>query len=232
LKTQESAKIRRELSARLLTALEAERRRIAAELHDGLGQTLTGIKMRVEAALSLLEAGRSADARATLADIVPKIQESIDSVRSASVSLRPSILDDLGIIATIGWFCRDFASSCPGLRIEQDVRVKERDVPPPLKITIYRVLQEAMNNVAKHARADCIRVRLARLGSDIELVVEDNGCGFDVAQMKADGDARRGAGLLNMRQRLDAVGGELSIRSAARIGTTVRAVMPCSAARA
>jgi signal transduction histidine kinase len=224
---RESEDVRRDLSSQLLTSLETERRRVAAELHDGLGQMLTSIKMRVEATLPFIKGGQTTNAEEMLGKIVPMIQGTMDEVRSISMALRPSILDDLGIIATIGWFCRNFASTCPGIRVEQDVRIKERDVPQDLKIVIYRVLQEAMNNVAKHAHAQFVRVRLARLGADIELVVEDNGRGFDATRAAAQDKGEPGVGIANMRQRLDTVRGKLSIRSTARVGTIVRATFPC-----
>jgi PAS domain S-box-containing protein len=228
-KLQQSESTRRELSAQLLSALEAERRRIAAELHDGIGQVLTSIKMRVETALSLMKAGQTTNGEEMLANLVPMIQQTMDEVRDISMALRPPMLDDLGIVATAGWFCRNFASTCPGIRVEQDVRIRERDVAQHLKIVIYRVLQEAMNNVARHAHAEFVRVRLSRLRSDIELVVEDNGCGFDLASAMARDASQRGTGITNMRERLGVVGGHLSVHSTSRIGTVVRAVMPGNA---
>lgn len=228
LRLEQSEEARRGLAAQLISILETERKRIARELHDDIGQNLTSIKMRIEGALSLLRLGQAGGGEEMLTGIVPMIQQTMDEVRRISMDLRPSILDDLGIIATIGWLCRSFGATSPSVKVEADVRVEESEVPEALKIVIYRVLQEAMNNIAKHAHADFIRVRLSRVGSDLELAIEDNGRGFDVAQTLAADSSRRGAGLASMRERLEAIGGRLSIQSAERIGTVVQAILPCT----
>jgi len=224
---QESEDARRALSAQLLSVLETERKRIASDLHDDIGQILITIKMRVDIAVSLIQMGQADNAIQTLASVAPLIQESMDEVRRISMDLRPSILDDLGIVSTITWFCRRFAETCPDTRVAPDLRVEEREVPEDLKIVIYRVLQEAMNNVAKHAHASFVRVELTRRGQDLELTVDDNGCGFDVAEVTSLGLRRRGAGLASMQGRLEAAGGSLSIQSSKRVGTIVRGIFPC-----
>jgi signal transduction histidine kinase len=222
-RSQESA-----LSVQLLSVLEAERKRIATELHDDIGQILTSIKMRVDTAMSLIQMGRAANAEQALAGVVPMVQETMDEVRRISMDLRPSILDDLGIVATITWFCRNFAKTYPGIRIEPDLRIEEREVPEGSKIVLYRVLQEAMNNIARHADAHFVRVQLLRRDQNLELTVEDDGCGFDVAGETTLGLGRQGTGLASMRERLEAAGGSLSIQSTMRVGTVVRGILPCN----
>ena len=214
------------LSAELLSVVENERKRIATELHDDIGQILTGIKMRIESAITSISNGNLATGQKSLTEVVPIIREAMDEVRRISLDLRPPMIDDLGIVATIGWFCREFPSRQRGLHVELDLRVEERDIPPSFKIVIYRILQEAMNNVVQHAGAQVARVRLLRSGGHTELIVEDNGCGFDVAQARRRGSGGRGLGLTNMRERAEAVSGSLSVETIKGTGTIVRAVFP------
>jgi PAS domain S-box-containing protein len=217
------------LSAELLSVIENERKRIATELHDDIGQILTGIKMRIESAITSISKGELATGQESLAEVVPIIREALDEVRRISLDLRPPMIDDLGIVATIGWFCREFPSRQRGLRVEPDLRVEERDIPSSLKIVIYRILQEAMNNVVQHAGAQVARVRLLRSAGNIELIVEDNGCGFDLAQTRRRGPGGRGLGLTNMRERAESVSGDLSLETIKGAGTIVRAVFPHAA---
>lgn len=221
---QESEHALSELSAKLLTLQEDERKRIARELHDGIGQILTSIKMRVETASSILSRHGFEPGSEVLRAVVPMIQEAMQEVRSMSKDLRPPILDDLGIVATIVWFCRNFPNTYGTVRVEIDIDVDEASVPAALKTAMYRVLQEAMNNVAKHAGASLVRVRLLRLPTGIELIIEDNGCGFDLQEMPSG--RLRGIGLASMQERVKMSGGDFSIRSAQRIGTVVRAAWP------
>jgi PAS domain S-box-containing protein len=213
------------LSAQLLGVHETERKRVASELHDGVGQILTSIKMRVERAEFALGEGLVEESAKDLKAIVSMIRNAMVEVRRISMDLRPSILDDLGVVATVAWFCRSYSDTWSGIRVDLDVAVAEREVPERLKTAIYRVLQEGMNNVAVHAAANLIRVRLAGSVDGIELVIEDNGSGFDVEQTLVDA-GRQGLGLVSMRERVRMCGGSLLIQSTKRIGTIVRAVWP------
>ena len=216
------------LSARILDTQEFERQRVARELHDGVGQMLTSIKMHIENASTLISDHRTGNGLEVLAKVVSMVPQIMDEVRRISMDLRPSILDDLGIIATINWFCRNFAEASQGIRIQRDILLEENEVHESHKIVIYRVLQEAMNNVAKHSKADLVRVRLSRLEDHIELAVEDNGCGFDVDRSLVHRRGRQGFGLSSMEERLKAIGGYLSVKSTKQIGTIVRAILPYS----
>jgi signal transduction histidine kinase len=225
---QESEDARRALSAELLGSLETERKRIAGELHDDIGQRLTGIKMRIESAVSFIRAGESDRGEELLGGVIPLVQEAIDEVQRISRGIRPSMIDDLGIVATVGWFCREFATARPTIRVELDLCIEEREIPEALKIVFYRVLQEAMNNVAKHANGDVVRVRLSRSAYNLELVVEDNGRGFDVDRLTVGEPGTRGLGLPSMRERVELAGGSLVVRSTGQVGTIVQAILPCS----
>lgn len=214
------------LSSQLLNAEEKIRKRIALELHDSIGQCLTAIKFNAESSLNrMLQNGRLEGLESLKAGI-PLIQYTIEEVRKISMDLRPSILDDLGILATISWFCREFEKACRDIRMDREIAIEEREVPDHLKIILYRVLQEALNNVAKHSRAGKILVRLNRGREGIELSVQDDGRGFDIEQARWKEGFSRGLGLASMRERVELSGGVFSIESGADRGTAIRAVWP------
>jgi len=215
----QSEKQLRLLSAQLLTAQENERKRVAQELHDGIGQSLTAIKFRLENSLKQMSPVIAAEHAQSVETIIPLIQDAIEEVRRISMDLRPSTLDDLGILATITWFCRNFQATYGRLRIDKLMRLKEEEIPQPLKIVIFRILQEAMNNVAKHSNADTVRVSLGTTNGTIELVVEDNGAGFDWKAALAPDRGRKGFGLASMRERTEFSGGAFAVE--AINGTTV-----------
>jgi len=219
------------LSAQVLTAQEMERKRIASELHDGIGQSLSAIKFSVENAIALAGAEPGELVSRLVKSVIPKLQSAIDEVRRISMDLRPSTLDDLGIIPTIAWFCREFRSIYRGIQLDTHVALTEHDVPAPLKTVIFRILQEAMNNIVRHARAESVRVDLCKADSAIELVVRDDGVGFDVqAPAPAQGKAsRRGLGIVGMRERVEFSGGTFFIGPGEDRGMVVRASWPCRA---
>ncbi len=216
---RQNARQLRQLSARILKAEERDRRRISRELHDSIGQTLSAVKFSLERVIR--EAGPSTGLSPSgllLEPVVELIRGAIDDVRSVTAELRPSIIDDLGIMAAVSCFCRNFQRAHGTVRLEKDVALEEAKVPAYLKIVIYRVLQEAVNNVARHSGA--CRARLSLRGDDhgIELTLEDNGRGFDVQS------ARRGMGLASMRERVEGSGGTFSVESSPGKGTILRAV--------
>jgi signal transduction histidine kinase len=214
-----SEKSLRFLSSELLAAQEKERARIAGELHDGIGQSLGTLKMRVETLQRLCKSG-GVNVVPKLADLVPAIQGIMEEVRKTSMALRPSTLDTLGVLATIAWFCREFQTSYPWIQIEREITVQENEIPDELKTVVYRLLQEAMNNVAKHSGASSVKILLLRQGDRITLSIWDNGRGFDVNEAE---EAMVGFGLTSLRERTDFSGGDFSITSRLGKGTRVRA---------
>jgi signal transduction histidine kinase len=162
-----------------------------------------------------------------LKSIISMIQEAVGEVRRIEKTLRPPLLDNLGILPTINWFCREFQSVFENIRIEPDIAVSENDVPESLKIVIFRILQEALNNISKHSRADLVRLRLARTDNRIELLIADNGQGFALENVSSLAGSARGLGLASMKERAALSGGTCSIESAKGQGTTVRATWPC-----
>ncbi len=212
------------LSSRLLSAEEAERKRIARELHDGIGQALTAIKIGVEHTLRSLKRNPTSVDIEKLAHIIPFTQKTIDEVRRIVKDLRPSILDDLGILATLNWFCREFQTIHTGICIQQTIALAEEDIPEKFKTVIYRVLQEALNNVAKHSRAKRVALHLVKKEGMIELVIRDNGIGFDPEQVASLNRSERGFGLASMRERSELSGGRFCVISGEKNGTEIRIV--------
>lgn len=220
---QKSEEQLRFLSSQLLRAQENERKRIAGELHDGIGQILSAIKFGVEDTLNRLDKHTSTEATKALEAVIPVIQHGVEEVRRICMDLRPSILDDLGILATISWFCREFQVIYSGILIEQEIDIEEGDVPEALKIVIYRVLQEALNNIAKHSKANLVRLCLKKQGDALELCVEDNGLGFNLADELARDASKRGLGLASMKERTETSGGSFSVTSVPGKGSSLRA---------
>jgi PAS domain S-box-containing protein len=213
---QDSERQLRSLSSQLLTVQENERRRIARELHDGLGQTLAAVKFSLENKLSQMSKGATPPG-ISLENIILLVQNGIEEARRIYSDLWPSILDDLGILATIGWFCRQFQTIYTSMQIEKQIGIREEDVPNPLKTVIYRILQEAMNNASKYSQASIVAISLRKVNGAIELVIEDNGLGFDLE------NCGKGLGLASMKERAELSGGSLAISSIRGKGTVVRA---------
>ena len=223
-----SEKELRLLSAQILTAQENERKRVALELHDGIGQSLTAIKIWVENNLKKIKKGETVLGKKGLKPVVKMIQDVIEETRRIAMDLRPSMLDDLGITATISWFCRQFQSVYPNITIKKKVDLKEIQLPDVLTTSIFRIVQEAFNNVAKHSKADLVHLRLLQKGDTIELVVEDNGKAFTVDDDVLLESSDQGFGLANMKERTELSGGTLKIRSKAGKGTTISALWPAT----
>jgi signal transduction histidine kinase len=213
----------RYLSAELINAHEKERKLVAQEIHDSIGGSLASAKARVDNTISQVRQ-TNPETTTTLESISRILQAAIDEARRVQVALRPSMLDDLGILATINWFCREFESAYFEIHIQKEIDIKEEEVPDSLKIVIYRVLQEAMNNIGKHSRANTVGLSLRKSGGSIELAIRDNGRGFDPAKVHSHTGTARGLGLESMRERVEISGGEFRIDSIIGQGTTIRAI--------
>ena len=214
----------RDVSFKLLQAEETERKRIAQEIHDGVGQHWVIVKHRLENILKQL----GKEIAAPLEDILPIIQVGIEETRRIQMNLRPTLLDDLGILATISWFCREFQKANPAIRIETKTPIQENDVANPVKTAIYRIMQEALNNVSKYSKANLVNLTLQKEEDKIELTIQDHGQGFDLNAVFSLRSSERGLGLAGMRERALLSGGSFSIESTQGIGTTIRASWPVS----
>jgi PAS domain S-box-containing protein len=225
-KVKQTGKQMRELSRKILDAQEDERKRVAQEIHDSIGGHLAAIKFALEEKLESMGQNPSSTG-ISLEKIIAYVDEAINESRRISVNLRPSLLDDLGLLATISWFCREFEKVHMDLLIEQQLEVQEDEIPEMSKVVIYRVLQEAMNNVAKHSDATRVRLHLAKNDNRIEFSVADNGRGFDPEEQFLESTAISGFGLMGMRDRTILCDGRFEIVSKKEEGTTVLISLPC-----
>jgi signal transduction histidine kinase len=221
-----SEKELRLLSAQLLTAEEDERRRISRELHDTIGQSLSAVKFTVENVLQELGEEGFGKGVQPLESAIRMVQVAVEEVRRIQKNLRPPTLDDLGLLATISWFCREFEGVYSDIRIEREVDLEEETVPDPLKIVIYRVMQEALNNVAKHSRTKAVRLALRKNDGRIEMQIQDNGVGFDPKEVFSRTESERGLGLFSMKERTELSEGRFSVEAASGKGTMILASWP------
>lgn len=219
----------RRLSAKILNAQEEERKLIALELHDGLGQELSAMKFKLEHILRDIGEDTHLNCIRSLEGLVPLVRLAIEEVRRLQRNLRPSILDDLGILATISWVFREFTSVYPEIRLDQCIKIRESDVPDSLKIVIYRILREALSNVAKHSRAGNVRILLYKNSHSLELLIKDDGIGIEEQKLDLRERAYRGLGLVGMQERASLSGGSFFMDSKKGEGTTIRILWPARA---
>jgi len=218
---RESENRLRVLATQLLTAEENGRKLVAGEIHDSIGSALSAIRFRVEDLIKQGEQGVVASE--SLKGLMSTIQHAMEESRRIQTDLRPSMLDDLGILTTLDWHCREFQKTFSHIRIEKEIGLSENDVPPTLKTVIYRISQEALNNIAKHSKADLVTLSLRKTGDPIELTIQDNGQGFNVENIFSMESYKRGLGLSSMRERTELSGGSFTIESIQGKGTTIHA---------
>lgn len=216
------------LSARHITIQENERRRIAADLHDGLGQSLGLVIVSLENVANLLRQGQQKRAAQCLDGLTPKVRDTLDELRRIAMNLRPATLDSLGILATLSWHLREIEAACPEIKIERRISVDEADVPNFLRTPIFRIVQEAGSNAIKHGGAGRITVSLTKARGGLELAIEDNGRGFDPHALAGNRKLYRGLGLQSMKERAELSCGICDIKSAPGKGTQVRVMWPAS----
>lgn len=222
---QKSEERFRDLSANLLNFQERERKRIALEIHDSMGSALATCKMEMESVLREM-GDDNHKAKSVLERIIPIIQETMEESRRIQMSLRPPILDDLGIITTIDWFCRQYESAHPNVSIKKEIDIEEQEVPQPLKTAIYRVIQQAFDNIAKHSKASVALLYLRKAKKSLQLIIQDNGQGFDLDEAYSQKGANRGLGLDRMREKTHLAGGFFEIESSKGTGTVITATWP------
>jgi signal transduction histidine kinase len=220
---RESENRLRTLSTQLLMVQENERKRISREIHDSIGQSLSAIKFKVESITQQMRESVHKKIAESLETLLPIIQTSIEDSRRIQMDLRPSVLDDLGILPTLEWFCREYQKIYSHIRIEKKTDIKESDIPISIKTEIYRVTQEAFNNIAKHSKADLVRLSFGKKEDKIELIIQDNGIGFILEEILSQKRSKKGLGLTSMRERMELSGGSFIIGSVLGKGTTIRA---------
>ena len=228
LELRESQRGLKEFSRKSIEALEADRKAVSRELHDSIGGNLAAIKFALEAIVGKMTENPGS-AKFSLEKTISHLAETIKDCKRISANLRPEIIDDRGLLPTIDWHIRHYGRSHSQIEIIQQIDVAEQDVPAELKIVIYRVIQEALNNAAMHSRADRVCVRLKKSGDDIVAEVEDNGRGFDFNEVYRRGDRMSGFGLKSMRERVEIIGGAFHLDSLSGTGTRIRIAFPLPA---
>jgi len=211
----------RALSRRLLEVQEEERGRLARDLHDDIGQALTALKIQVE---SLQRAAEPA-LRARIAEGVETVQHTLERVRQLSLSLRPPQLDDLGLAAALRSHL-DRQASVAGLAAHFDANEAVQDIEPDTETACFRVAQEAITNVIRHAKARTVWVRLFMASGRLALSVRDDGRGFDLDAVRRRGASGASLGLIGMEERIALAGGSFELRASPGQGTVVLATFP------
>ena len=203
----------KDLSARLVDAQENERRAVSRELHDEVGQSLSALLVE----LGNLSATRAEDWHGHLATIRTLAENSVNAVRNMALLLRPSMLDDFGLLPALQWQARE-VSKRTGMRVDIAAENVSEDLPEQHKTCVYRVVQEALHNCSRHAAARTVRVTVKQEPHRIHLAVQDDGKGFEPRQ--------RGLGLLGMEERVTHLGGEFQVESTPGHGTILNIVLP------
>jgi PAS domain S-box-containing protein len=209
------------LSRRLIEVQESERRKLARELHDEVGQVLTAIKINLQTAIRVSES----DAAPHLNEGVELVDDVLNQVRNLSLDLRPSMLDDLGLVPALRWYV-DKQSRRTGLQANISAEVAGKRFAPEIEITCYRILQESVNNVIKHSSAQQLTVELWNDEEELHLRIADNGKGFNVYSALRRALNGESTGILGMQERVELVGGKLKINSIPGEGTDIHAIFP------
>ena len=215
--TAESRAALQQLSARLVAAQEDERRLISRELHDEVGQTLTAVRVELANLSQLIRAQRPESA-GKAEEIKGQIESAIGVVRNMALLLRPSMLDDLGLVPALQWQARE-AARRSGIWIDVDAATVSEELPEEHKTCIFRIVQEALHNCMQHAAARNVKITVAQEPSALRLAIEDDGKGFNARQEK-------GMGLLGMEERVTHLGGRFAVESAPAHGTVLRVLLP------
>jgi PAS domain S-box-containing protein len=214
----------RDLPIRIINAQESERRRVARDLHDSVNQILSSVKFRME---SIEKRAQRKDKalRDVVASAKVSLEKAMNEVRRISQNLRPSELDDLGVIPAVRSMCEEFEEVT---KVDVDLKFLRfpRKLSPEIEVTLYRIIQEALSNVAKHAEATRLVIRCERDHSRLTLKIKDNGKGSDELDLAAHPSKNSGMGLLNMKERAAYVGGTVSVHSSLKGGMEISVQLP------
>lgn len=220
---KQKEKLRTHLLAKVISAQEQERKRIARELHDQTSQSLTSMMVGLKVAE---ESSDTASIKQRVSELRTLASRTLEEVRDLSMALRPSVLDDLGLVPAINRYIHDYAQKT-GLSVQfQTVGFNHERLMPEVETAIYRVIQEALTNIVRHAAAKHVSVILEQSGNKLLAITEDDGRGFDVDQVMAGPSLEIRLGLFGMEERIALIGGRLTIESAPGKGTTVFVEVP------
>ena len=216
-----SERVARDTVRRVIAAQELERQRLARELHDETGQALTSILLGLKA---IRAAATDEGAEQAEKDVRDLVVQALQDVRSLAVELRPTALDDFGLVPALERVAGTFEERS-GIRTAVESSLSEERLPSEAETALYRVVQEALTNVVKHAGAETVSIVVARRGAGVSAVIEDDGRGFDAAEVRDDA-----LGIVGMRERLALLGGRLAVESTPGVGTSLAAYVPLSPA--
>jgi len=222
--SQQREAMRGELFRRVVAAQEAERQRIARDLHDETGQSLTALGMGLRSVSGKLSPTNK-DAFSTIHQLELMTTDSLRELQRLITDLRPSHLDDLGLPAAVRWHANRIHESS-SIAVRVDIAGEERDLDDATKITVFRIIQECLNNVIKHSGAGIVNIHLYYGGENIRIYVKDNGTGFDPNTIRSARSHRPSLGLAGMEERAALLGGKLIIKSKPGFGVEIEAVIP------
>jgi signal transduction histidine kinase len=212
------------LSGKLLRAQEVERKRISMELHDELGQDLNVMKLQIRVVEKALKADQEA-IREDCENLLRYIDQVIEEVRRLSLDLSPTVLEDLGLTAALRWLIRNL-EKIPGMAITVEVTEIDQLFSENNWITIYRIIQEALTNIAKHARAENVSIVIRPHDHSVAFSIEDDGEGFDPEQVLMKDASEKGFGLTTLNERVGIMGGTLDLWSRKGEGTRITFCIP------
>lgn len=221
---KESEETLRRLPTLIREAQEAERRRVARELHDSVIQILSSVKFRLQAIEEKLATSDEAIWRDTL-KAKAHLEKAIGEVRRISRNLRPSELDDLGLAPALRSLCSEFGERT-GMIVNLTINRLPQAIPDDIELNLYRIIQEALGNIEKHSRATKVSLRLTRQATKLCAAIADNGCGFDPLAPRTRRSKPGGMGLVDMRERAALLGGHWQLRSTPGSGTEITVEMP------
>jgi PAS domain S-box-containing protein len=215
----------RALSRRLVELQESERRELSRELHDRIGQNLTALKINIDVLQPALASHGNEDVLARVADSAALLESTMDAIENVMSELRPPMLDDHGLAAALDWHARKF-STRTGIAVVVHAGEPAVQPAPQVRIALFRIAQEALNNIAKHARARHAEIALDQENDDCVMSVRDDGIGFDAGENASD-KPKTGLGMVTMRERSQAVGGRFEVQALPERGTRLTVRVPC-----
>jgi signal transduction histidine kinase len=210
------------LSRRLIEVSEEEKKRLAADLHDELGQALTSLHFNLEAMQGSLPS-QFLEQKKRCDGLIQTVERMADSVRKTTSYLRPDLLDHLGLVPTLEWYIHEFTESWPEIQVEFQVLGLKKRMNPEIELVLYRIFQECLTNIYKHAKAKRVEIILTYSHPRVIFTIRDNGIGYKKARK---GKSARGIGIPSMKERVASFGGSVDISSAPGKGTTIRAELP------
>ena len=221
---QHKEEIRRKLLNLVISAQEEERKRIARGLHDETSQALTSLTINLETVIAMLptNAGETA---AKLRKMQSLAAKTLDEIHKIIYELRPTLLDDLGLVAAVRWHAENHLEAA-GLKVHLEIMGLERRLPSPIETALFRTIQEATTNIVRHASAKSTYISFEFNDTSVAIHIEDDGTGFDLDKVMRINDGVRGLGLLSMKERVELLGGVLNIKSQPGLGTQIAVKIP------